>query len=107
MEVHAIDSIRATIRANIDANSEFDAASVIMNGLATVVAVVLQLGFGVDLQCGHVSWMKSINFRNFLPESSLELRKLPKTFDHCLSLPRGTECPQASRSVLSLQTRIP
>ena len=29
---------RATVRANIESNSQFDAAYVIMNGLATVVA---------------------------------------------------------------------
>lgn len=32
------DSVRANVRANIDLNSQFDAAYVIMNGLATVVA---------------------------------------------------------------------
>jgi uncharacterized membrane protein len=38
MEAQSIDSVRAKIRANIESNSEFDAAHVIMNGLATVVA---------------------------------------------------------------------
>jgi uncharacterized membrane protein len=32
------DSVRANVRTNIDLNSQFDAAYVIMNGLATVVA---------------------------------------------------------------------
>lgn len=32
------DPVRANVRANIDSNSQFDAAYVIMNGLATVVA---------------------------------------------------------------------
>jgi len=34
----AVDSVRAAVRANIDLNSQFDSAYVIMNGLATVVA---------------------------------------------------------------------
>lgn len=38
MEAQSIDSVRTKIRANIESNSEFDAACVIMNGLATVVA---------------------------------------------------------------------
>ena len=38
MEAQSIDSVRANIRANINSNSELDAAYVIMNGLATVVA---------------------------------------------------------------------
>jgi uncharacterized hydrophobic protein (TIGR00271 family) len=37
-QAQAIDSVRAKVRANIDLASEFDAAYVIMNGLATVVA---------------------------------------------------------------------
>jgi hypothetical protein len=38
MEQQAIDTARINIRANIDSNSEFDAAYIIMNGLAAVVA---------------------------------------------------------------------
>ncbi len=38
METQAIESARTIARANIDSNSEFDAAYVIMNGLGTVVA---------------------------------------------------------------------
>jgi uncharacterized hydrophobic protein (TIGR00271 family) len=38
MEAQTIDSVRSQIRSNIESNSEFDAAYVIMNGLATVVA---------------------------------------------------------------------
>ncbi len=34
----ATEAVRAHARANIDSNSEFDSAYVIMNGLATVVA---------------------------------------------------------------------
>lgn len=37
-QAQAIDSVRARVRANIDSNSQFDAAYDIMNGLATVVA---------------------------------------------------------------------
>ena len=38
MEQQAIDTARINVRANIDSNSEFDAAYIIMNGLAAVVA---------------------------------------------------------------------
>jgi uncharacterized membrane protein len=38
MEQQTIDTARINIRANIDSNSEFDAAYIIMNGLAAVVA---------------------------------------------------------------------
>ena len=38
MESHAVDSVQAKVRSNIDSNSEFDAAYVVMNCLAAVVA---------------------------------------------------------------------